>query len=249
MTSTSAARASGSPSRGSSSAARILLIEDEPDQRAALTAVLEARGHRVEVATNGVEGLDMAVACNPDVIFLDLGLPDIDGVTLCRHIRVRTSCPIIVVTADVLESRLIEVLDLGADDYILKPYRVDELLARLRVALRHRLALISATRDEVLRCGDVQIDTAARQTRVAGRDLDLLPRQFDLLVALVRNEGKVMTYDVLTRVVWGLERPDEQRFALRTAISKLRSALGVGDDRPSIETEHHIGYRLVAPIA
>ena len=227
--------------------ARILLVEDEAEQRAALSSALTARGHHVEVAATGAEALDMAGIVEPDVILLDLGLPDIDGLTICRHLRLRTSCPIIVVSGDGHESRLIDVLDLGADDYVRKPFGINELLARIRVALRHSLAVVTATGEEILRSGDLQIDTAARQIDVGGTSLDLFPRQFDLLVALLRNEGKVMTYDVLARVVWGLDSPEDHKFALRTAISKLRRALGVGPARPTIETEHHVGYRLVAP--
>jgi two-component system KDP operon response regulator KdpE len=208
---------------------------------------LQARGHRVEEATTGARALEVATVLRPDVVLLDLGLPDIDGVVLCRHLRLQLSCPLIVVTADALEDRIIEVLDLGADDYVLKPFSMNQLLARVRVALRHRLATSSLIDDQVLECGDVTIDTAAHQVIIDGQPIDLFPRQFDLLTALARNEGRVMTYSTLTRVMWGLDANEEHLAPLRTAISKLRRSLGVGPRRPSIDTEHHVGYRLVIP--
>ena len=183
----------------------------------------------------------------PDVILLDLGLPDIDGLVLCRHLRLQVTCPLIVVTADALEDRIIEVLDLGADDYVPKPFSMNQLLARVRVALRHRLATAALLDDQVLQCGDVTIDTAAHQVLIDCQTVDLFPRQFDLLTALVRNEGRVMTYSTLVRVLWGMDAADEHVAPLRTAISKLRKTLGVGARRPSIDTEHHVGYRLVVP--
>jgi two-component system, OmpR family, KDP operon response regulator KdpE len=225
----------------------ILLVEDEPDQRAAITRALAALGHRVVEASTGAAALEMAAVLRPDVVLLDLGLPDVDGLVLCRHLRVQVSCPLVVVTADALEDRIVEVLDLGADDYVLKPFSMNQLLARVRVALRHRLATASLIEDQVLHCGDLTIDTAAHQVIIDGELIDLFPRQFDLLTALVRNEGRVMTYSMLGRVLWGLDSNEDHVAPLRTAISKLRKTLGVGPRRPSIDTEHHVGYRLVVP--
>ena len=150
-------------------------------------------------------------------------------------------------TADALEDRIIEVLDLGADDYVLKPFSMNQLLARVRVALRHRLATASLVEDQILVCGDVTIDTAAHQVIIDGHRVDLFPRQFDLLAALVRNEGRIMTYSTLGRVLWGLDSNQDHAALLRSTVSKLRRTLGVGPRRPTIETEHHVGYRLVNP--
>jgi two-component system KDP operon response regulator KdpE len=225
----------------------ILLVEDDPAQRDAITSALTARGHRVVEATTGARALEMVTVVSPDVVLLDLGLPDIDGLVLCRHLRLQVTCPLIVVTADALEDRIIEVLDMGADDYVLKPFSMNQLLARIRVALRHRLVTAALVDDHVLRCGDVTIDTAAHQILIDGQLVDLFPRQFDLLTALVRNEGRVMTYSTLARVLWGMDATDEHAAPLRTAISKLRKTLGVGPQRPWIDTEHHVGYRLVSP--
>jgi two-component system KDP operon response regulator KdpE len=208
---------------------------------------LTARGHRVVEAETGALALGIASTLQPDVVLLDLGLPDVDGAVLCRHLRLQLTCPIVVVTADAVEDRIVEVLDLGADDYVVKPFSMNQLLARVRVALRHRLATAPLVDDQILHCGDVTIDTAARQVMIEGTLIDVVPQQFDLLTALVRNEGRVMTYSTLGRTLWGLDSNDDRVAPMRTAISKLRKTLGVGPRRPSIDTEHHVGYRLVAP--
>lgn len=208
---------------------------------------MSVRGHVVEQAASGAEALDLAKVIDPDLILLDLGLPDIDGLDLCRHLRLQHSCPVIVVTADALEDRTIALLDLGADDYVVKPYRMNELLARVRVALRHRLTATAVLDAPIIECGDLIVDVDAHQLIIAGTPVEMYPRQFDLLVALVRNEGRVMTYAALARALWGLEAPANYQYPLRTAISKLRKTLGVGPQRPTVDTEHHVGYRLVAP--
>jgi two-component system, OmpR family, KDP operon response regulator KdpE len=236
---------SGSHSPSSASPALILLVEDDPGQRAVLSAALSARGHVVEQAASGARALDLAKVIRPDLILLDLGLPDMDGLELCRHLRLQLSCPVIVVTADGVEDRAIALLDLGADDYVLKPYRMNELLARVRVALRHRLVTTTMLDAQILECGDVIVDIDARQVVIAGAPVEVYSRQFDLLVALVRNEGRVVTYSILARALWGLDAPENYQYPLRTAISKLRRVLGVGPRRPMIDTEHHVGYRLV----
>ena len=137
---------------------------------------------------------------SPDVVLLDLGLPDIDGLELCRHLLLQVDCPVIAVTADAVEDRVVDALELGASDYVLKPYRVNELLARVGVALRHQLATAPLRADEMLVAGDVTVDVAGHRVRIGTVEVDLVPRQFDLLCALVRNEGKLMTYELLTRL-------------------------------------------------
>lgn len=236
-----------SPSLPAGSPALILLVEDDPRQRDTLATVLRSRGHQVATAGSGKEALTAARSLPVDVVLLDLGLPDIDGVDLCRHLRLELQCPIIVVTADALEDRLVDLLEVGADDYVLKPYSTRVLLARLGVALRHRLATAPLLEDEVLRCGGLIIDIPAHLVVIDGVAVDLIPRQFDLLTALVRNEGRVMTYSTLARVLWGLEATEDYRLQLRSVVSKLRRALGAGASTPSIVTEQHVGYRLVAP--
>jgi DNA-binding response OmpR family regulator len=154
---------------------------------------------------------------------------------------------VIVVTADGIEESVVTALEMGADDYVLKPYRTNELLARVGVALRHLVAVAPLRADEHLVCGDVVIDVAGHRVRVADAEVDLVPRQFELLSALVRNEGKLMTNEMLARIIWGLDPPVDPRLALRSAVSKLRGSLGSGDSRPTIQTEQRIGYRLVGP--
>lgn len=227
--------------------ALILLVEDDPGQRDTLTTVLAARGHRVATAATGAEALSLADSLRPDVILLDLGLPDIDGVELCRRLRLHHHCPVIVVTADAVEDRLVDVLEKGADDYVLKPYSTRLLLARLGVALRHRVATAPLLDADVLHCGGLTIDVPAHLVFVDGAPVELIPRQFDLLTALVRNEGRVMTYATLARVLWGLDATGDYRLQLRSVVSKLRRALGGAASLPSIVTEPHVGYRLVAP--
>ena len=181
-------------------------------------------------------------------MILDLHLPDVDGGTICRHFPTISNCPVIVVTGDALEARMVDVLDRGADDYVVKPVSIDVLMARIRVAMRHLTASAPVVEEQLLECGDLRLDVAAYQAIVGGSILDMLPRQFELLTALVRNAGKVMTYTALVRIVWGVTDPDEHMFPFRTLISKVRKALGTGPQRPSIHTEHGIGYRLVPPL-
>ena len=221
------------------------MVEDDPPLRASLVATLTSRGYGVAGASTGGAALELADSVEPDVVLLDLGLPDIDGLDVCRHLRMRLSCPIVVVTADISSESTVRLLDAGADDYVAKPYATDVLLARVRVALRHRATTAVVLDDAVLRCGDVTIDVAGHQADVGGTVVDLLPRQFELLVALARNPNRVLTYAALTKAVWGFEAPDDPHKALRTAVSRLRRTLGGGPHRPAIETEHHVGYRFV----
>lgn len=224
----------------------VLVVEDDDAQRRALATMLTAHGYHVEVASDGARALTTLVHVEPDVVLLDLGLPDIDGLELCRRLRVWLHCPIVVVTADAVEDRMVEALDLGADDYVLKPYSSRVLLARLRVAVRHRASLRTVVDDQVLECGDVRIDTAARQVRVAGEVIELQARQFALLSALVRNAGKVVTNAVLAKALGGTG-PAVDLSGVRMAVTRARKLLGDGPDRPVIVTEPRVGYRLVGP--
>jgi two-component system, OmpR family, KDP operon response regulator KdpE len=228
-------------------AATIVVIEDEHAQQIVLQTALSARGHVVHVAGTGAEGLDLAAAVQPDVIVLDLGLPDVDGVHLCRHLRNVAGCPIVVVTSDVDEARVVEALDNGADDYITKPFAMAVLLARLRVALRHRNATAGLVDHDLLTAGDLALDLGAHQLTVAGEPIDMHARQFSLLAILVRNQGRVVTYSAIGRAT-GVNTPDAaDRNSWRVSISKIRKQIGTGPSRPVIETELNVGYRLVVP--
>jgi two-component system KDP operon response regulator KdpE len=179
----------------------------------------------------------------PDVVVLDLGLPDIDGLDVCAHLRRWFANPIVVLSADGAEDRKVAALDLGADDYVTKPFSMPELLARLRVALRHRRTRAAIASDTVMALGDLLIDTGARSVRVDGDVVDLPRMEFELLDVLARNAGKVLTYGALQTHLWGL--PDPARMAaLRVHVRHLRTKLGAGPERPEIVTEPGVGYRL-----
>jgi two-component system KDP operon response regulator KdpE len=225
----------------------VLVVDDEPAIVRALTAALRARDHRVAVATNGAEALTEVATRNPAVIVLDLGLPDIDGIEVCRQLRRWTDTPIIVLTAEGAESRKIEALDEGADDYVTKPFSTPELLARVRVALRHRRVSDPREPTGVLTVGDVQIDLPHHRVTVQGTAVGLTPKEFAFLAALARHPGRVLTHRMLLREVWGPEYDDEVQY-LRVYASHLRKKLGDDPARPRLVTEPGVGYRLVDPV-
>ena len=226
----------------------ILVIDDEPGICRALSAALTARAYEVAIAMSGREARLEIETRAPDVIVLDLGLPDVDGIDLCREIRQRSQTPIIVLTAEGAELRKIRALDEGADDYITKPFSTPELLARVRVALRHRSQAGAAaeTDSTLLQVGDITIDVAAHRADVAGRALDLTPKEFAFLLTLARHPGKVLTHRMLLREVWGPEYGRETQY-LRVYASQLRKKLEDDPARPRLVTEPGVGYRLVDP--
>jgi two-component system KDP operon response regulator KdpE len=223
----------------------VLVVDDEPAPLKMIEASLTARHYRVMTASTGAGALDLVAAAEPDVMIVDLGLPDIDGLDLCRHLRLSTKSPIIVVTADGSEQRMVQALDEGADDYVIKPFSMPELLARVGVAVRHRNMIGSVSDDLPVVIGALSVDVQAHEARVHGQPLDLPPRQFKLLVMLVRNPDRILTYHNLTQHLWGPDHEGSVSHALRILVSKLRKSLGEGDDIPRIVTEPYIGYRLV----
>lgn len=223
----------------------VLVVDDEPAIVRALTAALQARDHRVAVATTGAEALAQAAKLNPAVIILDLGLPDINGIDVCRQLRQWTDTPIIVLTAEGAESRKVEALDQGADDYVTKPFSTPELLARVRVALRHRRP--PETDDTlIVTVGDIEIDIPHHQVTVNGAKVDLTPKEFALLAALARHPGRVLTHRTLLRQVWGPEYGGESHY-LRVYASQLRKKLNDNPPRAHLITEPGVGYRLIDP--
>ena len=219
----------------------VLVIEDEPGYVTLLSAGLEPR-YAVVVARTGTEALSAADEHDPDVTILDLGLPDVDGMQVCRHLRRFSRNPIIVVTADDEQDRKIQALTEGADDYVVKPFSMAELLARVRVALRHRRLLARVVDDGLLRLGQLSMDTAAHVVVIAGRAVDLTPKEYAVLELLLRNAGSVLTHDQLLRCCWeGEPNPT----ALRTHVAKLRRKLAEGDGVPTIEAHVGVGYRLM----
>ena len=222
----------------------VLVVEDERKMARIMSASLQARGYQVTVARNGQDALDQAAAQDPSVIILDLGLPDLDGVEVCRRIRGWCRAPIIVVTADGAEHRKIEALDEGADDYLTKPFSMPELLARLRVAIRHRRALGPQLDDGVFEVGDLLVDTGQRRVIVGGEVVQLTPKEFEFLALLARCQGKVVTQRAILQHVWGPEAEGHTEY-LRTFASQLRNKLHEDPDAPRLITEAGVGYRLV----
>jgi two-component system KDP operon response regulator KdpE len=222
----------------------VLIVEDDPSMARIVAASLGAHGYTVRIARTGAEALEES-AERPAVVILDLGLPDLDGVEVCRVMRQTSVVPIIVISADGAEDRKIGALDEGADDYVTKPFSMPELLARVRVALRHRQALGPFADDIVLVVGDLVIDTSARQVTVAGHTVDLTPKEFDILAFLARHRGKVLTHRAILEQVWGPEATDRTEY-LRTYTNQLRKKLHHDASAPRLVTEPGVGYRLIA---
>lgn len=232
-------------------AALVLVIDDDPAIRRVLETGLRARDYKVVTAATGTEGVDLAALEQPDVVILDLGLPDFDGVEVCRRIRGWSSVPIIVLSAHGLEERKIEALDEGADDFVTKPFNMRELLARIRVAVRHRHQLLDAAAggqgDSDLRLGPVHVDLAARRVHVDGVEVTLTEKEFDILAHLGRNAGRVITHAGLLDAVWGPGYDREVHY-LRVYVSRLRQKLAESPATPDlIATVPRVGYRLELP--
>lgn len=227
----------------SESSARVLVVDDEPAIRRFLRTVLTAHGYEVLESRNGQEALADVVAHRPDVVVLDLGLPDIDGVQVTRLMREWTPLPILILSVRDREEDKIAALDAGADDYLTKPFGSGELLARLRAALR-RAARTGI--GPVFATGELEVDMARRVVLVAGQEIQLTPTEYELLRVLATNAGKVLTHHQLLRQVWGVGY-DQEIHILRVNISNLRRKLEPDPARPRyIVTEPGVGYRLRA---
>lgn len=225
--------------------ATILLIEDEPEIRRFLRTTLPVHGFRLYEAATGLDGLTEAQARNPDLILLDLGLPDLEGSEVIRRVREWTATPIIVLSARDQEQVKVAALDLGADDYVTKPFGVNELLARMRAALRH--AVQSAdTPESVFMLGDLRVDLGRRQVFVSGKEVHLTPIEYKLLTTLIRYAGKVLTHRQLLKEVWGPLHMEEGHY-LRVYMRQLRNKLEKNPAHPRyLVTELGVGYRLRA---
>jgi len=230
----------------------VLVIDDDPSIRRVLETGLRARGYGSVTADGGQAGLGIAAIEQPDVVVLDLGLPDIDGVEVCRQIRSWSNVPIIVLSAHGAEDRKIEALDEGADDFVTKPFSMKELLARIRVALRHRELQrpsdsASGTEPSVLHVGQVTLDMAAHRVTVADKPVELTEKEFDILAHLVRNVGRVVTHDGLLTAVWGPGYEDETHY-LRVYVNRLRNKLEPDPRHPRLlVTLPRVGYRIDPP--
>jgi two-component system, OmpR family, KDP operon response regulator KdpE len=222
---------------------QILVIDDDPGLLSVCSVGLEAFGHEVRTARAGTAGLQDAAVRPPDVIVLDLGLPDLDGLEVCRRIRVWSDVPIVVLSADGSEDRKVEALDHGADDYMTKPFGMRELHARLQLALRHHRA--GARPDGYpaeLRAGPLHLDLVHRQASYEGRPVDLTPRELDFLAFLARHQGKVCTRQMILENVWGPGYATEQQY-LKVYAYRIRRKLG--DERGQfLQSDPSVGYRL-----
>ncbi|MDQ0917523.1 response regulator [Paenibacillus sp. V4I5] len=222
--------------------AKILIIDDEPQIRKLLLVTLTAHGFEAAEASTGQEGLLQATMVRPDLIVLDLGLPDMTGMEVLAHIREWSQVPIIILTAQDQEQDKVAALDRGADDYVTKPFGMGEFMARMRVALRH----IAKTQDEpVLKLGHLVIDISQRSVELNEEKLKLTPTEYDLLKVLALNAGRVMTHKQLLKQVWGGQQYESDSQYLRVYVGHLRKKIEVDPTRPKyILTEPGIGYRF-----
>ena len=222
---------------------KILVVDDEPPIRKLLRTGLSAQGYEVLDAPNGKAALEL-LAKKPDLVILDLGLPDIDGLELLRRIRhLQSSLPIVVLSSRGDEAGKVAALDLGADDYVTKPFGMDELLARMRAALRHQLQV--GGERPVFHVGDLSVDLVRRIVKVGDREVKLSPKEYDLLRMLVQHAGKVLTHKFLLGELWDALTDDQY---LRVYVRQLRQKIEDNPERPQyILTETGIGYRLRAP--
>lgn len=222
---------------------RILIVDDEIEIRRFLRASLKAHGNTVLEANCGQDALRMAVDTRPDLMILDLGLPDMDGMSVTRHVREWSRMPIIILSVRNQEKDKIEALDAGADDYLTKPFGVGELMARIRVVMRR---VVTPEGEPTYRLGDLTVDLAHRRVHVAGNEVSLTPTEYDLLKTLAQNAGKVMTHRQLIHAVWGAMYEDADRL-LRVNIANIRKKIESNPSKPVyLLTELGVGYRLIA---
>jgi two-component system KDP operon response regulator KdpE len=232
------------PSEEKSKSQLILVIEDDSQIRRYLRAILTNEGYNLIEATTAQEGINQVGLHHPDLIILDLGLPDRDGLEVTRDLREWTSIPIIVLTARSQENDKVAALDIGADDYLTKPCGTNELLARLRVALRHSIRTVSGSDESEFVVGNLRVDLAYREVFVGEKEVHLTPIEYQLLLMLIQYAGKVVTQRQLLHDVWGPNYVDESHY-LRIYMSQLRHKLEADPTRPRyLITEPGVGYRL-----
>ena len=225
--------------------AGILVIDDDPSLLRVMRIALAAHGYDVWLASSGAQGISEAALHAPDAVVLDLGLPDLDGVEVCRRIREWSAVPMIVLSADGTEHRKVEALDAGADDYMTKPFGMDELQARLRVALRRRPS--ASAGEPLLEVGPLEMDLAHHETRMKAEPVELTRREFGFLAFLAQNAGKVCTQRMILEAVWGPRYARQSQY-LREYAYRVRRKLG-DDEGTFLVTHPGIGYQLVPPEA
>jgi two-component system KDP operon response regulator KdpE len=226
------------------SGARVLVIDDDPGVRRALHIALEGRGYAVQLAATGEEGLGLLMSHLPDLVLLDLQLPGLSGLDACHAIREQSDVPIIILSVQGEEATKVEALDLGADDYVTKPFGIEELLARMRVVLRRGGG--RAAGQPVVEQGDLRIDLERREVTVRGQAVHLRPKEYEMLRYLVANAGKLVTHRMLLRAVWGAEYEDARPY-LHVHVGQLRRKIEPDPANPIyILTEPGVGYRFAA---
>jgi len=224
----------------------VVLIEDEPQIRKFLRATLAGQSYRLFEATTGADGVVEVGSRQPDVVIVDLGLPDMDGLDVIRRVREWTDVPVIVLSARGQERDKVVALDAGADDYVSKPFGAGELLARIRVALRRTAGASHEADDAVFKVGELRVDLLHRQVLVNGKEIHLTPIEYKLLTMLVRHAGKVVTHQQLLREVWGPAHTEQAHYA-RVYMAHLRHKLEAEPTRPRyLLTEPGVGYRLAS---
>src|SRR5574341_665188 len=239
-------QASSNPQPESVAGPAVVLIEDEPQIRRFLRASLLSHGYRLFEGATGAEGLTAAATRQPDVIILDLGLPDMDGLDVIRRLREWTAIPIVVLSARGQERDKIAALDAGADDYVSKPFGIGELLARMRVALRHAARKHNESDEPVFSLGDLRVDLGQRKVTVGGKPVHLTPIEYRLLATLIHHAGKLLTHRQLLTEVWGPNQTEQAHY-LRVYTAQLRRKLEADPARPRyLLTEPGVGYRLAA---
>ena len=222
----------------------ILVVEDDPTVRNLITTTLKSNDYRYITASNGEAAIMAATTQHPDIIFLDLGLPDLDGVEIIKRIRTWSQMPIIVISARSEDSDKVSALDAGADDYLTKPFSVTELLARLRVAQRRISSSAAKPEDSVFRNGNLTIDYGAGCAFLKGEALKLTPTEYKLLCLLAKDVGKVLTHTYLTDKIWGSSW-DSDMASLRVHMATLRKKIEKNQDTQYIQTHIGIGYRML----
>jgi len=221
---------------------RILVVDDETQITRVLRTTLSSNGYEVKTAADGESGMNAAFDWLPDLIVTDLSMPKMNGIELCRAVRERSRVPIIVLSVRGEEKMKIEALDAGADDYVTKPFSVNELLARIRANLR-RVGALTESSSEPIEAGDFYINPETRMVRVRDKEVHLTPKEFDLLVYMARHPNKVLTHRALLNAVWGGESVHQPEY-LRVFINQLRNKLEPEDEPKYILTDPWVGYRF-----
>jgi two-component system KDP operon response regulator KdpE len=222
---------------------RILVVDDEPQITRVLRTSLSAHGYDVNVANDGASALDLFQEWNPDLIVTDLSMPKMTGIELCENIRDRSHVPIIVLSVRGDDKNKVEALDKGADDYVTKPFSINELLARIRANLRRANQAKEPAPSEPIDIGEFHIDLQTRLVSVGNKEVHLTPKEFDLLVYMARHPGKVLTHKMLLNAVWGAQSIQQPEY-LRVFINQLRKKIDPGETPRYILTEPWIGYRF-----